>query len=371
VYTNEGPTTQQITTDESTTVHSFQFTRVYWPTEVDVLVQLNGDQSTFASSDIRVTGYREPRLVSPQPDATTTGWTGDVKVDFAGAAPGYWDISVRDQDFDYHYSTQVHVGGNNPTHVIDFPTPREDGQYRIDISDSGGSHYWSTYHFRQAVPVRISDVTASRNELYSTVRDGFRDETRVRFDISRAARVTVRVRDADGKVRFARDLGSLTAGTHRFTWRGQRDDGTKLPVGRYRLSLHARTAAGADDEARLSLKVNSDTVPTRRTVSSRGTQTDHRSTAGNCYMDGYSGSLRLDCWGGRHAEATYSFRLPVGARKFDWTIRGEVWCCNTGQLVRSGRLVSARRYAVNVRVTNWRAYEVHRVSLTYTYDRRR
>jgi hypothetical protein len=106
-------------------------------------------------------------------------------------------------------------------------------------------------------------------------------------------------------------------------------------------------------------------------VALTGTETARRSKAGNCHISGYDGSLMLDCWGGRYAEAKYLFAVPASARRLDWNVRGEVWCCDTGRLLRTGQRLDARRYAVRVRVTNWRAYEVHRVSLTYTYDRRR
>ena len=371
VRTDEGSTSQQLTTTEATTEHAFQFGRVYWPNAVDVLVELAGDPSISASRSIQVTGYDEPELLSPEPRTRVTGWDGDVKLDLEGAAPGYWNISVRDEDFDYQHNTQIYYSGTNRTRVIDFPAPREDGRYRIDVSDAGGSHYASTYSFDHAVPVRVRGLSASREELYSTVRDGFRDHTKVRFELSRTARVVVRVENRNDRVRFVRDLGSLRAGTHRFFWRGKADNGTRLPVGRYRMTVAARTAAGAADKATLPLKVVSDTVPDRRTATWSGTQTDRRSKSADCYFSGYSGSLRLDCWGGRHAQATYFFRTPASARKLDWKVRGDVWCCDLGRLTRSGERVSARRYAVTVRVTNWRAYEVHRVSLTYTYDRRR
>ena len=371
VHTDEGPTSQQLTTTETTIVHSFAFGRVYWSTTVDALVELDGDPSFSASSRIQVTGYDEPELLSPEPHTRTTGWDGDVTLDLTGAAPGYWNISVRDEDFDYQHDTQLHYSGSNRVRVIDFPAPREDGRYRIDVSDAGGSHYWSTYSFDNAASVRVRGLSASREELYSTVRDGFRDHTKVRFELSRAARVVVRVENRNDRVRFVRDLGTLKAGTHRFFWRGKADNGTRLPVGRYRMTVAARTAAGAADKATLPLKVVSDTVPDRRTATWTGTQTDRRSKTANCYFSGYSGSLRLDCWGGRYAQAKYFFRTPASARKFDWKVRGDVWCCDTGRLTRSGQRMSARRYAVTVRVTNWRAYEVHRVLLTYTYDRRR
>lgn len=369
--TSAGPAKQQVTTDDTTTVHEFQFGRVYWPTRVDVQVALDGDPATSSSGTLTVTGYAQPKLLSPEPGTLQVGWDGEVRLDFTGAAPGYWNVSVRDDDFDYWHQTQVYYPGTGPAPAIDFPAPTDDGRLRVDVSESGGSHYWRSYYFEHAVPVRVSGVSASVEELYSTVKDGFRDKTTVRFDLSRPADVVVRVRDKDGRVRYSRDLGSLPARDHRFTWKGQAGSGGQLPVGRYRMTFEARTAAGATGEATQRLEVVSDTVADRRTVTVKGTQTSRRSKAGSCFIDGYAGSLRLDCWGGHHAEATYAFALPENARKFSWRVRGENWCCDIGRLTRTGRQVAERRYAVTVRVTQWRAYEIHRVSLTYTYDRRR
>jgi hypothetical protein len=88
-------------------------------------------------------------------------------------------------------------------------------------------------------------------------------------------------------------------------------------------------------------------------------------------FNGYAGSLRLDCRGGRYAQATWSFRVPKTATRLDLSFRGEVGCCDRGQLVRTGERVSANRYRALVRVTTWRAYTVDSVRLSDRYQVRR
>jgi hypothetical protein len=102
------------------------------------------------------------------------------------------------------------------------------------------------------------------------------------------------------------------------------------------------------------------------TKSRYGTNTSSRSKSGSCYFrgDSWTGWLTLDCWGGSYARARYRFSLPDDARNITRTIRGSTGCCAfTNSTVR--RSWSGNRATVTV--TNWRAYTIKRVKITYDH----
>ena len=98
------------------------------------------------------------------------------------------------------------------------------------------------------------------------------------------------------------------------------------------------------------------------TKSRRGIDTSDRAKSGNCFIDGFSGWLRLDCWAGNYAAATYRFHLPSDARRIYRTIRGVIGCCDQGRVTKHWQGNTA-----HVAVTGWRSYTVKRVKIAYQH----
>jgi hypothetical protein len=51
-------------------------------------------------------------------------------------------------------------------------------------------------------------------------------------------------------------------------------------------------------------------------------------------------------------------------------VRGETGCCTEGRITRTGSPDQRHRFRVTVKVTNWRAYFIHKVAITCTYRTR-
>jgi hypothetical protein len=98
------------------------------------------------------------------------------------------------------------------------------------------------------------------------------------------------------------------------------------------------------------------------TKSRRGTDTSSRAKSGNCFIDGFYGWLKLDCWAGNYAAASYRFGLPDDARRITRSIRGTIGCCNNGTVTK--RWQGNTGYVV---VTGWRAYTIKRVRVEYQH----
>jgi flagellar basal-body rod modification protein FlgD len=60
----------------------------------------------------------------------------------------------------------------------------------------------------------------------------------------RASKVTLTIRDADGRVVRRQELGDTFPGTRAWTWDGRSDAGDRLPAGRYRIDVAAQSSAG-------------------------------------------------------------------------------------------------------------------------------
>ena len=79
----------------------------------------------------------------------------------------------------------------------------------------------------------ITGLSATR---ISPDGDGRADTTQVRYRLDQRASVTLRIRDAAGRVVTARSLGSLPAGGHEVVWNGRRR-GTAVSDGDYSLQI--------------------------------------------------------------------------------------------------------------------------------------
>ncbi len=92
--------------------------------------------------------------------------------------------------------------------------------------------------------------------------DGFKDRTRVGFDLSEPATVSFTIVDQNGnEVRTLVDDRALAGDTkHRFSWDGRDDDGNIVPDGTYRMRVIRRDEGRVIDSYK---KLRVDTVPPR------------------------------------------------------------------------------------------------------------
>jgi flagellar basal-body rod modification protein FlgD len=61
---------------------------------------------------------------------------------------------------------------------------------------------------------------------------------------ARASKVTITIRDANGRVVRRQELGDTFPGTRAWTWDGRSDAGDRLPAGRYRIEVAAEASTG-------------------------------------------------------------------------------------------------------------------------------
>jgi len=101
---------------------------------------------------------------------------------------------------------------------------------------------------------------ATKPAHFSPNGDGYRDETRIGFDLSRPASVSFMVIDAEGteirRIVTARRLAGDAK--HRFTWDGTNDDGGAVPDGTYRMRVVRRDESRVIDSEK---KITVDRVP--------------------------------------------------------------------------------------------------------------
>jgi hypothetical protein len=100
---------------------------------------------------------------------------------------------------------------------------------------------------------------ATKPAHFSPNEDGYRDETRVGFDLSEPAEVTFSIVDSEGnEVRRIVDGRRLAGDTkHRFAWDGRDEDGNPVPDGIYRMRVVRR------DESRVIDSFKEITVDSR------------------------------------------------------------------------------------------------------------
>ena len=109
--------------------------------------------------------------------------------------------------------------------------------------------------------------------------DGFKDRTRIGFDLSEPATVSFIVVDQDGnEVRTLVDDRPLAGDTkHRFTWDGRDDDGRLVPDGTYRMRVIRRDEGRVIDSYK---KLRVDTVAPTAAADARDAERDRARRAG-------------------------------------------------------------------------------------------
>lgn len=352
-------------------VQTFRLFNAPYATNVTLSVTSRADSAVRDSITFRVEGHPTPRITDISDGETLTPWDGQVDIDFTGAAAGDWTLrALRNGSTSAPTHTTTYDGtAATVRQTLRLASSVSPGQYNLQLVRDGLSYEGPA--FTSARQVKVTNLAVPAKPIYPTVRDGFRDDAKIAFNVSEESTSTVVIRNAKGRKVFVRDLRTLPDRKHRITWRAK-----GVEPGRYKVTVTA-TGTSADTypgTARARIDAVTDTVMDRKTITKKGTQTSKRIVRGNCFTSGYSGELRLDCWGSSNrdsAEARYAFKFPANAQNLRYTVRGEVGCCDTGTLTRSARRTSQTSAYVFARVTFFRAYTVHRVSLTYKYERRR
>lgn len=376
VYTEHGESRYAVDVTDGTTVVTEVHTQdsMAHAGTVTIWVRSTADRSYTDTSRVTVIGYQEPELLAPDVDASRPiVWDDKVRIDFTGARPGGWYVTVQANGYDYNHTTYLTYDGTNDVVTVEFPVLKWSGQVRLDVGQNGPSPFHREYSFTNAYVPDVTVRGTSAQEFYPTVRDRFRDSVQVSYRLSGPGDVRLSVLDSDGKRVFYRDYPDRQSGANVATWKGMTFDGAPAP-GRYELVLTTGvgTAEAKSDSA--AVRAVTDFVKDSRRVERSGSQTTRRLRHGDCYYTASPGELSIDCVGssnGDHAEARYGFRLPSSARNIVWQVRGRVGCCATGYLERGFRRTSATRGYVYVRLSNYRAYDVRRVIVTYDYQRQR
>jgi hypothetical protein len=219
----------------------------------------------------------------------------------------------------------------------------------------------------------ITQRAVAPNPFYPLVRDGYRDKVRYKYQLNERAHVRVVVTNRNGNAVLRADLGwqsgpgLFAKGKHAWQWNGTNRTGARVPAGYYKIKVRGRAADGTMDSVHKRVRVATAQVSRPRSVHRRGTETASRSKAGACHFFGFSGTLSLDCWGGKYARAVYAFHIPASAHHFSWTYNGHRRCCSPGTVSWVSARTGARMYKIGITVTNWRAFDLRRVSLTYRH----
>jgi len=109
-------------------------------------------------------------------------------------------------------------------------TARRDGRYYLNVYGTG------TYRLAWSIvsPDAVRGASASPGSIS---RSSPPHATTVRWEVARRGKVSVRVRDAQGRVRRRVPLGSRGPGQHAYRWRGRDDRGAAVAPGRYRVII--------------------------------------------------------------------------------------------------------------------------------------
>jgi hypothetical protein len=308
------------------------------------------------------------------------GFTGPVTVRLRNAPAGPYRLTIQDtisrtNPNDYWWTKAIqHDGSPDKTYTFRPPAFPVAEQYYLYVEDGAGDFYIeSAIDAIQTVRVDAeADQYLDPADFYPLVRDRFRDSTNIAYRLNMPARVRVEVLDADGRVVRREDLGNRDGRRLQWRWDGRNNVGDTVGVGRYRIRLTATDSNGYNGTLTRAVKVVTDTVTRSGRLSRNGKQTSSRSRSSSCYVDPYyDGSLSLDCWGGKYAQATWAFRVPRNATNLQLRFRGEEGCCGNGRITRTGTRVNATTYRALFKVTGWRAYTVESVHLTYKHRVRR
>ena len=307
-----------------------------------------------------------PTFVSPADGSSVPEGTDQVTLSFPEA--GTFSLEVYNGSYSYDWYLTPTVTAGTHSWTIDPLTPA--GGYTFEVQDIDTGAYETASFTVTAPPVHVTDITAGPNPFYPVVRDGYKDSVRTSYRLSRRADVTATVRRAsDGALIRTVHVGTQSRGRHAFVWNGRAKSGNPVKAGKYRVQIAATDSDGHRASARISVKAVTAVVDRSRTVSRTGDQTTATSHTPSCFVEHYYylNETDLDCWGGRFALATYRFAVPSSAYDVSFGVRGQQGCCSQGRISKTGERLTQRSYRILVKVTNWRAYDIYAVRVSYRY----
>lgn len=309
-----------------------------------------------------------PTMSSPtQGQVVPSGWTGPITADFTGADPGTYSIAVSCTGAG---PVDTHTV-NNPTGPVSYAIPAITGpdSCSAKISDPSSQVVLDRSFTVDEAPLTYTDTSISASSFYPTVTDGFRDTVSVTWTQSKESGAALAVKDANGHLVRSLPLGTLAQGTHTATWNGRSNAGNRVPAGSYRVGIEGDNASFSKP-----VWVRTALVSRRGTLTKVGDQSA-MSHSGPCYTthDTDAGLTDIDCWGGRFGRATYTFKVPSTTYSTTYAVtskRPSYDLCCQGKITNARVKASSTTYRVLVTATGWRAVDVYRVRLTYSYKAR-
>jgi len=324
----------------------------------------------------QASGFDSPTIITPaNGDQVRIGYTGPATIDFTNSPVGQWTVTLTDPNGDQAFSTVVNTDDSTTTVPVRLSGINQSGQWGMVVDGSAIDCCLDTYTDFEVLPnLSLSNVTLSPTTFYPRVRDGYLDNTTLRYsltDPTGTSIVTTRVTNSAGTtVRTA----SWNYGSDResWTWNGRKNDGVLANTDVYKVTLTARDSAGKTVTAARSVTVASGYRTHTVTKAKTGYSRSSSARTASCYADrdSYDLTTTLDCWGGRYAQANYNFATPANAYNLSWGVSGSSGCCDGGTITRWVTRPSATAYNVHVKVTSWRSYTIDRVRVTYSYKTR-
>ncbi len=317
-----------------------------------------------AATTLQITSPDQGSEVAPG----TVAWTIEVPFDdtysvgLECSSPSYWDetdVSATAGTTISGKFTQVPAGAECTLSAYSWDYAEHD---EVDFSTS-----LPTPEVRN---LRLSPV-----EFYPTVRDNYKESTVASFGVRRDSDVKVEVVDRDGRTIWTKAIDARPSRDwyERLSvrWNGTNRSGKVVRVGKYKIRVTTRLGSQSA-KATTAVRVKSEVRSFTRTVKKDGWYDSHDTTSGNCYtmQHYYPHGIDLDCWGGAYAQASYFWKLPANAKVQSWWVKGEVQCCDSGKLIKTGARLSPTKFRVQVKVTYWRSYVVKAAYLRYSFTRR-
>ena len=344
-----------------------------------VLVALLAAALTVSTAAMASADPAPPTVSAPAEGAVVaTGFTGPVTASFDGIPDGTaytFDLACDDGAGPGPVDSRTLLSdGTTAPQTYSVPAITGPATCVLAVRDSGDALVL-TRNFSVAGPALVlSSAAVSASAFYPTVVDGYRDSVTAAWTSNKTAGHLVEVLDSNGVVVRRADLGDLAAGAHRWAWNGRSTSGGRVGVGTYRIRVDADDHAGSTSTFTRSVLLRSGYVVRRHSLY-RGGSSSVTSVSRGCFATRHSrqGTTSLDCWGGRFARASYTFRLPAAAYSLRYALSGQRSAgdiCCFGRISRAGSRVSKTAFRVTATVTGWRAYDVRRVAVSYTYRHR-
>lgn len=220
----------------------------------------------------------------------------------------------------------------------------------------------------------LSGFSISATSFYPRVVDNYRDTVTTRWTSNRAANTSIAVLNSRGTAIRRQSFIGLAPGAHSWAWNGRMSDRRVAAVGMYRVRVTA-AVAGVTRTFTRSVAISTALV-NRSGSAARDGDVSSVAASDSCYVtqDSYNLITSLDCWGGRYAMANYNFRVPASAFNVHWSARGTApvsdICCD-GRITRTGKRLSSTLFQIRAQVSGWRAFDVDRAAISYTYKVRR